>query len=98
MTHVGHKLRLVLAGDFNAELLQEGIYGAQPEKSLPILTRIRSNGKHLRAPHAARALKAVNRCAASGRSARQHQHRLDNALRRATRLPIPRNSVAKRAP
>ena len=30
-----------------AELLQEGIYGAQPEKSLPILTRIRSNGKHL---------------------------------------------------
>jgi len=28
-----------------AELLQEGIYGAQLEKSLPILTRIRSNGK-----------------------------------------------------
>jgi len=27
--------------------LQEGIYGAQSEKSLPILTRIRSNGKHL---------------------------------------------------
>jgi signal transduction histidine kinase len=30
-----------------AELMQEGIYGALPEKSLPILTRIRSNGKHL---------------------------------------------------
>jgi signal transduction histidine kinase len=27
--------------------LQEGIYGALPEESLPILTRIRSNGKHL---------------------------------------------------
>jgi len=27
--------------------LQEGIYGAPPEKFLPILTRIRSNGKHL---------------------------------------------------
>jgi signal transduction histidine kinase len=30
-----------------AELLQEGIYGVPPEKFLPILTRIRSNGKHL---------------------------------------------------
>ena len=30
-----------------AELLQEGIYGAPPEKFLPILTRIRFNGEHL---------------------------------------------------
>src|SRR5262249_16614473 len=30
-----------------AELIQEGFYGAQPEKSMDALTRIRSNGKHL---------------------------------------------------
>src|SRR5262249_16914078 len=30
-----------------AELIQEGFYGALPEKSLDALTRIRSNGKHL---------------------------------------------------
>jgi signal transduction histidine kinase len=30
-----------------AELIQEGFYGALPEKSLNALTRIRSNGKHL---------------------------------------------------
>src|SRR5262249_12923475 len=31
----------------NAELIQEGFYGAQPEKSLDALSPIRSNGKHL---------------------------------------------------
>src|SRR5262249_7578242 len=30
-----------------AELIQEGFYGALPEKSMDALTRIRSNGKHL---------------------------------------------------
>src|SRR5262249_36741711 len=30
-----------------AELIQEGFYGPQPEKSMDALTRIRSNGKHL---------------------------------------------------
>jgi hypothetical protein len=30
-----------------AELLKEGIYGMLPEKSMPIVTRIQSNGKHL---------------------------------------------------
>ena len=45
---MSHELRTPLAAMLGyAELLQEGIYGAQPEKSLPILTRIRSNGKHL---------------------------------------------------
>jgi len=44
---MSHELRTPLAAMLGyAELLQEGIYGAQPEKSLPILTRIRSNGKH----------------------------------------------------
>jgi signal transduction histidine kinase len=45
---MSHELRTPLAAVLGyAELLQEGIYGALPEKSLPILTRIRSNGQHL---------------------------------------------------
>ena len=45
---MSHELRTPLAAMLGyAELMQEGIYGALPEKSLPILTRIRSNGKHL---------------------------------------------------
>ena len=48
VANMSHELRTQLAAMLGyAELLQEGIYGAQPEKSLPILTRIRSNGKHL---------------------------------------------------
>src|SRR5262245_32387664 len=30
-----------------AELLKQGIYGALPDRSTPIVTRIQSNGKHL---------------------------------------------------
>jgi signal transduction histidine kinase len=48
VANMSHELRTPLAAVLGyAELLQEGIYGAMPEKSLPILTRIRSNGKHL---------------------------------------------------
>jgi signal transduction histidine kinase len=48
VANMSHELRTPLAAMLGyAELLQEGIYGALPEKSLPILTRIRSNGKHL---------------------------------------------------
>jgi len=48
VANMSHELRTPLAAMLGyAELLQEGIYGVQPEKSLPILTRIRSNGKHL---------------------------------------------------
>src|SRR5262249_31058429 len=48
VANMSHELRTPLAAMLGyAELLQEGIYGAQSEKSLPILTRIRSNGKHL---------------------------------------------------
>src|SRR5262245_19270120 len=48
VANMSHELRTPLAAMLGyAELMQEGIYGAQPEKSLPILTRIRSNGKHL---------------------------------------------------
>jgi signal transduction histidine kinase len=48
VANVSHELRTPLAAVLGyAELLQEGIYGSLPEKSLPILTRIRSNGKHL---------------------------------------------------
>jgi signal transduction histidine kinase len=48
VANMSHELRTPLAAMLGyAELLQEGIYGAQPEKSLPILTRIRSNGQHL---------------------------------------------------
>jgi signal transduction histidine kinase len=42
---MSHELRTPLAAVLgNAELL---IYGPLPEKSLPMLTRVRSNGKHL---------------------------------------------------
>jgi len=45
---VSRELRTPLAAMLGyAEVLQEGIYGAPPEKFLPILTRISSNGKHL---------------------------------------------------
>jgi signal transduction histidine kinase len=48
VANMSHELRTPLAAMLGyAELLQEGIYDALPEKSLPILTRIRSNGKHL---------------------------------------------------
>ena len=48
VANMSHELRTPLAAVLGyAELLQEGIYGALPEKTLPILTRIRSNGKHL---------------------------------------------------
>jgi signal transduction histidine kinase len=48
VANMSHELRTPLAAMLGyAELLQEGIYGAPPEKFLLILTRIRSNGKHL---------------------------------------------------
>jgi signal transduction histidine kinase len=48
VANMSHELRTPLAAMLGyAELLHEGIYGMLPEKSLPILTRIRSNGKHL---------------------------------------------------
>jgi GAF domain-containing protein len=48
VANMSHELRTPLAAMLGyAELLQEGIYGALPEKSVPVLTRIRSNGKHL---------------------------------------------------
>ena len=48
VANMSHELRTPLAAVLGyAELLQEGIYGTLPEKSLPILTRIRSNGQHL---------------------------------------------------
>jgi signal transduction histidine kinase len=48
VANMSHELRTPLAAMLGyAELLQEGIYGTLPEKSLPILARIRSNGKHL---------------------------------------------------
>src|SRR5262249_47789383 len=48
VANMSPELRTPLAAMLGyAELLEEGIYGAFPEKSLPILTRIRSNGKHL---------------------------------------------------
>ena len=48
VANMSHELRTPLAAMLGyAELLQEGIYGAPPEKFLPILTRIHSNGKHL---------------------------------------------------
>jgi signal transduction histidine kinase len=48
VAHMSHELRTPLAAMLGyAELLQEGIYDALPEKSLPILARIESNGKHL---------------------------------------------------
>jgi signal transduction histidine kinase len=45
---MSHELRTPLAAVLGyAELLREGIYGALPETSVPILSRIRSNGQHL---------------------------------------------------
>jgi signal transduction histidine kinase len=45
---MSHELRTPLAAMLGyAELLKEGIYGALPGKSTPIVTRIQSNGKHL---------------------------------------------------
>ena len=45
---MSHELRTPLAAMLGyAELLQENIYGALPEKATPILARIQSNGKHL---------------------------------------------------
>jgi GAF domain-containing protein len=48
VANMSHELRTPLAAILGyAELIQEGFYGPQPEKSLDALTRIRSNGKHL---------------------------------------------------
>src|SRR5262245_8395059 len=48
VANMSHELRTPLAAILGyAELIQEGFYGAQPEKSLDALTRIRANGKHL---------------------------------------------------
>jgi signal transduction histidine kinase len=48
VANMSHELRTPLAAVLGyAELLQEGIYDVLPEKSLPILARIQSNGKHL---------------------------------------------------
>jgi len=48
VANMSHELRTPLAAILGyAELIQEGFYGAQPEKSQDALTRIRANGKHL---------------------------------------------------
>jgi signal transduction histidine kinase len=48
VANMSHELRTPLAAILDyAELLQEGFYGGQSEKSMDALTRIRSNGKHL---------------------------------------------------
>jgi signal transduction histidine kinase len=48
VANMSHELRTPLAAILGyAELIQEGFYGALPEKSLDALTRVRSNGKHL---------------------------------------------------
>jgi signal transduction histidine kinase len=48
VANMSHELRTPLAAILGyAELMQEGFYGALPEKSMASLTRIRSNGKHL---------------------------------------------------
>ena len=48
VANMSHELRTPLAAMLGyAELLQENIYGALPEKATPILARIQSNGKHL---------------------------------------------------
>src|SRR5262245_49730504 len=45
---MSHELRTPLAAILGyAELMQEGFYGNQSEKSMDALARIRSNGKHL---------------------------------------------------
>jgi GAF domain-containing protein/anti-sigma regulatory factor (Ser/Thr protein kinase) len=48
VANMSHELRTPLAAILGyAELMQEGFYGALPEKSTDALTRIRANGKHL---------------------------------------------------
>jgi signal transduction histidine kinase len=48
VANMSHELRTPLAAMLGyAELIQEGFYGPLPEKALDVLTRIRSNGKHL---------------------------------------------------
>jgi GAF domain-containing protein/anti-sigma regulatory factor (Ser/Thr protein kinase) len=48
VANMSHELRTPLAAILGyAELMQEGFYGQQSEKSMDALTRIRSNGKHL---------------------------------------------------
>jgi signal transduction histidine kinase len=48
VANMSHELRTPLAAILGyAELIQEGFYGALPEKSLDALARILSNGKHL---------------------------------------------------
>jgi GAF domain-containing protein len=48
VANMSHELRTPLAAILGyAELMQEGFYGGQSEKSMDALTRIRSNGKHL---------------------------------------------------
>jgi signal transduction histidine kinase len=48
IANMSHELRTPLAAILGyAELMQEGFYGDQSEKSMNALTRIRSNGKHL---------------------------------------------------
>jgi signal transduction histidine kinase len=48
VANMSHELRTPLAAILGyAELMQEGFYGTQSEKSMDALTRIRSNGKHL---------------------------------------------------
>ena len=48
VANMSHELRTPLAAVLGyAELMKEGIYGVLPEKSLPIVSRMQSNGKHL---------------------------------------------------
>ena len=48
VANMSHELRTPLAAILGyAELFQEGFYGPLSEKSMDVLTRIRSNGKHL---------------------------------------------------
>jgi len=48
VANMSHELRTPLAAILGyAELMQEGFYGNQTEKSMDALTRVRSNGKHL---------------------------------------------------
>ena len=48
VANMSHELRTPLAAMLGyAELLQENIYGALPDKATPIVERIRSNGRHL---------------------------------------------------
>jgi signal transduction histidine kinase len=48
VANMSHELRTPLAAILGyAELMQEGFYGNQSDKSMDALTRIRSNGRHL---------------------------------------------------